>query len=413
MNDLEKRINDELDVLVPKMSDRLVDHPITKRETRFNKKKIFIPLGGLSAALASLIIILSFFINFNQVKYDYYVVEINPKIILKADSNGNICEVKSGNTDADEILFLIGDELINMNINQGVEYISSKALEIGYFDLSSANVMKLSSTSDDLFNLKESLAEMFCNQGYYVAIATDSFESKDLDFDKLNTFSYLNDIDEGNIQEVYFDNYYKDNLKNVLLDKISLVEDLEECLNKLDEIYNQIANNDMPILIKDYWYLKAYESHLDISIKNEMKNFESYLIHFEKLSGKRIENYFDLIELKTKTAFISDTLSSLLKNFELINSDAFIEELNELISILNNNAPNVAKYLDDYIHIPKNIAEYQNAVKSILLDNVNKRMDDYQDQFQSNKDKISKDDYNHFEQEIIDKYGSIENFFKK
>ena len=40
-------------------------------------------------------------------------------------------------------------------------------------------------------------------------------------------------------------------------------------------------------------------------------------------------------------------------------------------------------------------------------------MDDYQDQFQSNKDKISKDDYNHFEQEIIDKYGSIENFFKK
>ena len=80
---------------------------------------------------------------------------------------------------------------------------------------------------------------------------------------------------------------------------------------------------------------------------------------------------------------------------------------------MNNNAPNVAKYLDAYIHIPKDITEYQNAVKSILLDNVNKRMDDYQEQFHSNKDKISKDDYNHFEQEIIDKYGSIENFFNK
>ena len=88
MNNLEKRINDELDALVPKMSDELVNHPITKRETtfnKFNKKKIFIPLGGLSTILAALVIVFSF-INLNRAKYDYYVVEINPKIILKANS---------------------------------------------------------------------------------------------------------------------------------------------------------------------------------------------------------------------------------------------------------------------------------------------------------------------------------------
>lgn len=415
MNDLEKRINDELDALMPKMSDELFNHPITKRETsfnKFNKKKIFIPLGGLSTILAALIIVFSF-INLNQAKYDYYVVEINPKIILKANSDGNICEVKGGNSDADEILFLIGEELVNMDVNQGIEYISAKALEIGYFYLSNVNAMKLSSTNDDLSNLKESLADMFCNQGYYVAIATDIFDSKAFDFDKLNSFSYLNDIDDDNIQEVYFDNYYKENLKRILLDKIALINNLEKCMNKLDEIYNQIANNNMPILIKDYWYLKAYEGHMDDNLKNDMKCFEDYLFTYERLSGKRIENYFDIIESRTKMAFISRTLNSLLEDFDLINSDDFIEELNEIIAILENTVPNGVKYLDDFTYIPNDMNEYQKAMQSILRDNVNKKIEDYQEEFKSDKDKISRDDYHRFEQEIIDKYGSIEEFFGK
>ena len=102
-----------------------------------------------------------------------------------------------------------------------------------------------------------------------------------------------------------------------------------------------------------------------------------------------------------------------MEDFDLINSDDFIEELNEIIAILENTVPNGVKYLDDFTYIPNDMNEYQKAMQSILRDNVNKKIEDYQEEFKSDKDKISRDDYHRFEQEIIDKYGSIEEFFGK
>ncbi|MGM9969209.1 MAG: hypothetical protein ACI35S_02300 [Anaeroplasma sp.] len=413
MIDLEKKIINELDDLVPVMSDKLINHPIKKREKLFYKKKLLFPLGGLALIMSSCIFFVSIFLGAKNIKkLDYYVVEINPQVMLSTDLNGNICEVKSGNYDADELLLLIGDNLVGMDINDGISYISSTALEIGYFDANDENAMKISSTNEDsLAIIKANLTHMFCNQGYYVAIITSKFDENENKFDNLNSFSYLNEVNEDDFINAYMNNYYKDYLKQ----QIIAIYQMDEYINKLYDIYNYLINDDkIPSLIKDYWYLMENKDSIkfDIDISNKLLEFEEYIMKYYELSGIMINDYIDLKFYKNKLSIIKNTTNSLIDVLDVIDAESLFETINNLIVLFDKVAPSISNGLRKYNIIPQNIDEYYETVISISIEKINKKIANYKDEYVSEKTQITNDDYFKFENKIINDYGSLENFYK-
>lgn len=147
--DLKRRLEDELESIAPKMSQRVANAPIGTsseggaKRTRAPRRKVrFTVAVSAIAAVLVIAIVLAVVVPplFKTVPEQgeggYLLMNINPDVEILFDEDGKVTSVKSGNADAD---VLLADEsfrssLVGENVDAAAAAVAERALEMGYID---------------------------------------------------------------------------------------------------------------------------------------------------------------------------------------------------------------------------------------------------------------------------------------
>ena len=147
--DLKRRLEDELESIAPKMSQRVANAPIGTsseggaKRTRAPRRKVrFTVAVSAIAAVLVIAIVLAVVVPplFETVpeqgEAGYLLMNINPDVEILFDEEGKVTSVKSGNADAD---VLLADEsfrssLVGESVDAAAAAVAERALEMGYID---------------------------------------------------------------------------------------------------------------------------------------------------------------------------------------------------------------------------------------------------------------------------------------
>ena len=147
--DLKRRLEDELESIAPKMSQRVANAPIgtsseggAKRARAPRRKVRFTVAVSAIAAVLVIAIVLAVVVPplFKTVPEQgeggYLLMNINPDVEILFDEDGKVTSVKSGNADAD---VLLADEsfrssLVGESVDAAAAAVAERALEMGYID---------------------------------------------------------------------------------------------------------------------------------------------------------------------------------------------------------------------------------------------------------------------------------------
>ncbi len=99
---------------------------------KLKRKRIFIMTPLITALATVLLLFVVIFTPKSNEGENILILSINPKILLKYDSNNNIEEVKPLNEDAVILLYDLEVEFNGLNLEDGIEIIETKARALGY-----------------------------------------------------------------------------------------------------------------------------------------------------------------------------------------------------------------------------------------------------------------------------------------
>lgn len=430
MKDIKNRLLNELESYVPKMSEELKNYPITVSNQRKKFPKFSFMLGAL-ACLIILAIILPFTLNKKQVN-NCYLFAVNPTIMVVTDSKGNVTEIKGGNSDADELL--IGLNYKNL-IGENIEDVSIEFMEqfikLGYFDSSShENIIKISSSNSN-FDISKVINSYANNKGYFVAVLSENLEIEKFNNDYNLDLSTIEDVADyimsledltleyevvdSNYSEIYKEKYLKDYLTETILKDINRLENNRILINDINSVYEEIANISK---LKDYWIIKNFYEAGVITMSDELKalveKMDVLLEEYNSISTSKIESTTDLkISFVAINSLPLEELKAVIEELnDFINSFEFEDKINSLISLLRSINEELADKVAKYCSLPLTIEEYISQVKDIHLENYQNKVDAYKKEYEVMKNPISKNEYEEYLNEIIDKYGSLENLWK-
>ena len=181
----------ELNSVVPKLSDTVLNTPTEKVEIKSERVKSrsrFISFGALSfAAVLVLTLVVGFYLlQPPTVPETVFAVEINPAAAFVLDKNDKVKSVTAINSDADVILSSEEniDEIIGKSANQAVEKFVDIAAKYGYIDLSEstttlAAVRISSSGKRDFESLRMSVESFLSGKGIPSVVFTQKVEESE------------------------------------------------------------------------------------------------------------------------------------------------------------------------------------------------------------------------------------------
>ncbi len=202
MTNWKKRWENELDEMVPSLSETVQNAPILvseyveeRKETfkdwfAMHKKRFFATLATCAAVIVTCVALLPKLFatptpdNGNSalpvpVKTTAAVmVEINPKAVFSVNTDGKIDAVVAGNSDADVILSDLErrTEILEKSVEEGVQVFVDYAARLGYLDLSAQTAVKISSCENEeiLGKVETQMQSYFRGKGAYVMVAKES-----------------------------------------------------------------------------------------------------------------------------------------------------------------------------------------------------------------------------------------------
>lgn len=455
MKSWKKQLNTEIDSLVPPLSEKVKNAPIDTLDIKTNinknntKTKKWIGFGSIFAtAVASIVLvclaIFGVFSNPNTPNNNYiFTLDINPSVAFVTDEDGLVKSIKSLNEDADVVL---SDEtelekMININLKDAIVIYIDNATKLGFLDASKQeNAIRLSSnseTNNEIFdNVTNSIETYFKDNGIYAVVVKNTLSIKELcdkigisnetdikTIDKLtekindlSVFYKENINNNATIDDIknFYNNYILNNdlieiVKTDLIDNINLIIENEEMLSEISNLYRQILL-ESPSIFMDYWTLEKQsdKSEFSSTLLSLMNDMSTILDSYKNKFGKEISSFNDLQNaINAYSPFIGQDLNDTINNLSLT---SFIMNKDNFIDILKNIGLDISS-LENVLKIPTSISEYFEQVQlaSDLLRNF--RINKYHDIFTQNREKISDTDYENFIENIITKYGSLENYW--
>lgn len=174
----------ELNSVVPKLSDTVLNTPTEKVEIkseRVKSRRRFISFGALSfAAVLVLTLVIGFYLlQPPTVPETVFAVEINPAAAFVLDKNDKIKSVTAINSDADVILSSEENlnEIIGKSANQAVEKFVDIAAKYGYIDLSDFAAVRITSCGAKNFeSLRASVESFLSGKGIPSVVFTQKVE---------------------------------------------------------------------------------------------------------------------------------------------------------------------------------------------------------------------------------------------
>lgn len=456
MRSWKKQLKAEFDKSVPSLKPEIKNAPINsssneqrerivpgemtaKTKNRFWGKGLFV--GATCVAMIAIIFtVLGIMGVFNPAVTPssgdrfVYMLEINPSVAFVTDENGKVIDVRSFNEDSD--IVLSDDETLksiqSSNIADALTIYVDTATKLGYLDLSDKTAVRLTTTDEtnkDIFaESSKSLQNYFMNNGIFAVVVENSVSIEDfcsrLGMTAQNTLSDLTDtldalsltvgerisqtIDSDYIQELY-DTYIM-NMQTFELIKEELSDNFErisECIGAIKEIgilsLKILTDKDNPYLIPaDYWTIKKYGN------KEYTEEFSALMKQMDDLIADYNQNYgVEIVSLDG----LRDMLDA-LKSFDLddFTFDEFKNSFSKYISVLKSAGFSV-DVLEKISAIPNSYEQYLEQFKLVTDELYNSKVKKYKDIYEKERDAISTKDYNDFISQIVNEYGSLENFW--
>lgn len=428
MKDIKKQLLNEMNSRVPKLNDELKNYPITTSVNKSRMPRFSFYLGGLLACLLVLAVVLPFTFKKEPKTNSCYLFEVNPSVLVYTDDTGEVTKIKSGNEDADELLLGVEyEELIGKNIEDVSIILVDDLIQLGYFDANShENIMKISTDNSDS-RISSVISNYTSNCGYFVAVFEDELTVEDVNEVLKTNISNLNQVEEAldsledlivdniteeeNYIEKYQEQYLNEYLSSVIFADLEKLEKLEKTLIKLNETYDAISELSF---LKDYWIIKSFYASnpdsINSDLKELMKEMEELLNEYFDISGS---NILSGPELKIAYAYVTTLpMEEIRKLAETLDNDEITKNLEALINFVNLVDKDAASNLEQYFKVPTNIEEYKTKVKDIQKSNYSSRKKKYEDEYKRVKEIINSNQYVEYLNELIKKYGSLENFWK-
>ena len=458
MKSWKKRLNEEFEAAVPALKDEVLNAPVQSvkgedkpREKKISplKKRLFFGSGFAAAALAIVFTVLGaagVFAPPAAPKYagGVYTLEINPAAAFVTAENGNVLSVKSLNEDADVVLSdeKTRDKLINAPINEAIAAYTDTVVKAGYLDITKReNAVKLSYSDwvdeDSLNSVTESLQDYFKQKGVYAAIVEKPLtkselcekvgvaftEKTDELFDELaNLSAFFAERSAKNATAEELQNLYNEYIvgkstlelfKTELVSRISDIAESALLLQKIGYCNLKILSSEYNpgfIIRYDYWRIK---SNPNLTYSEDfaalIKETDGLIDEYEKKFGKRISSYDEFKSaLDLLDSFSGVDLKEFLSSLTLTDFQATIEKY---IGILETVGCDFSA-LEAIVNAPQTAEEYLSQLRAVSLQTLLSRENRFADIYSAPREQISATDYDEYINEIIAKYGSLENFWE-
>jgi len=380
---LRKKLNNELDMLVPELSQSVKDAPISVTEQVKTKKsgikEIFKKLlptkkawATFSTALACFLAVLVA-IPFMIPKTDGTVVvlEIKPSVRILSTDGDKVTGVISNNEDGDVLLsdeaFL--DSLTGKSLQDAINLISHKAVEYGYIkDGTGLNKINLSvfkekgeKADKNADKLETGLIAFLCDNGIYALVDGVSIDKTEYQTKFNETITSVKDA-INNLKDkspITTNNQIFDGIDigiEYLARLQSFIADLKDRFGDIEEMYTDLLS--ISILYEPFKELSvdAFDKNADVSIllKGLHEEFISKVEEFNAKYGETLnkERFLDLLDLRTA--------------FEEVKT------------------------------IPTTMEEFKAQVNAMLKNRADFMKDKAKEFFNKNKPKVSMDEYNEY-----------------
>ena len=358
--------------------------------------------------------------------------------MFSVNEENKIENVVALNSDADVILSKqeLLTSILGSDFENGVKTYVDYACQLGYVDLSNQSAIKLSGYQDTqkIEVVTQELEDYFCEKGSFVLVINQNLslsefcekaglpisENKNKLVEKINSISKLysdrivnNESVENQekLENLYNEMFSNDTVSDILDNELKKhsanIDSYFNKLNKLKELNTQILESpDNPKILDislDYWNIK---NNPLINVENLKPEFKEIFSEFEKVVLEFEKEYDEIIDntIKFELLYANATyLKELINNFSL---SSFSEKYSDIISIMN-------KFGIDFENItkinqkPQSLNEYKDYVNKYS----SSRKEKYDKVYNEERQKIEKSDYLDFKQQIINEYGSLEQYW--
>ncbi len=202
MKSFKKRWNEELDTLVPNMSDQVRQAEIAtvsqttqlnsiaqpsglKAKTVQPKRRFFVSIASVLAVALIAVFVIPALVNltFTNTSPTAVVVEINPSIVFSVDEKGVVIKVVANNADADVLLYGGADkQMIGKSVEDATNIFVDLAREMGYFnsDNNDVNVFVDEEHSKLVKSITKSVQNYFASNSVQGVVNTNSLKLDEL-----------------------------------------------------------------------------------------------------------------------------------------------------------------------------------------------------------------------------------------
>ena len=323
MKNWKKRLNDELNNIVPELREDVKKAPIVTAEEKkpsikerfllfFSQKTKRIISVALSFILVFVLALATMPLFNAPRKEEVVIVEINPKVAFAFDKNGVVTQVSSLNVDGDVILQ--NEENIETmkgkNVKEAIKSFIDIAFKLNY--LKENGAVKISGLEEFKYTtaIKESVEDYFCDKGLFAVVLTQKLEEKEFceqlgvktgsSKDILKTIYQTQlfserDSNKGNLNALYDDLVDVSNLYTGVKNKIDInkqqLHEYKQCVLEIERLNDLIINSEENLGIEglnDYWSIKKgfYIGKLSQSFEMMVGEMETLLNDFFRIFGK-------------------------------------------------------------------------------------------------------------------------------
>lgn len=426
------------------------DFSVSANGNGFSKKKPFKLNYKFFGAIAAAIVLVGVLaaiiaVNIGSPKSNNFyacVVEINPSVLFITDEDGVVKEIKSLNEDGDVI---VSDEdnlslILGMDLKNALAVYADVAAKAGFIKVNEKNnAVKLSGygiDEDYLNEAKNSLINGLSKNGIYSVVLSNIVE-----FSELKKLTGLKEGEENKIEEVFSDlpsifaergilEKNTDELQSLYKETVIaakgyelILKELENNLTKLvrnaDLLLNIATKNlaitlhaDNPqILLKDYWSVKNKGGTFEGEFSILMEETEDLITAYEEEFGVKIESFAQFAAILADYSALSDKYGSITNAITSVTKEDFYDDYDLFVKILNNAGCDV-EIFETVFSLPQTADEFIEGQKKLLLKDLQLKIAENAQVYSAPRNEISESDYREYINDIVARYGDLENFWQ-
>lgn len=462
MKSWKKRLKDEFNASAPALREEVLNAPIIRAQedvqpkvVRTKKWSIFAG-SGLAVVLAVVFVVMGVLGVFSSAPQpDNYVfaLDINPSVSFITDSDGIVVEVKSLNSDADVIVSNseIIDNVKSKPISQAIVFYTDYAAKLGYLDVTATKTAVRLSTSSEtdmqLFSaVSSSLSNYFKQNGIFAAVVEDVVQADEfgkrlgVDANSLeqltaklkatsDCFAERNigsEITDEQLSELYNSFVVGEQLlqcvKDELLANIIKVTNFVQQVVLLSriEFYNNLirVDSDNPTcgwlvpIGDDYWTLKQSHPEHEFMQSDCVRKIEELIAEYAADYGglDSYESFIDACNLLSKFSdFVKDI--DLTKILEL-QMDVFQASFGQFVGLLECVGVDTTD-MQKLVEAPRTVEQYVEQLDVTWQQVATERIKNNKECYETPRKVISNADYDAFIDEIVQQYGSLQEFWQE